>query len=52
MMFLHQKIFKKHYILLKTTFEIPLFLVEEDWEQAAAFNYYKYNVHISYRIKR
>ena len=34
--------YKKHYILLKTTSEIPLFVIKEDREQTAAFDYYKY----------
>ena len=39
-------------MLLKITFEIPFFLVEEECEQSAAFDYYKYDVHVSYRINR
>ena len=42
MTFLHQKDDKKHCILVKTTFEICLFLIKEVSEQTAAFNYYKY----------
>ena len=50
MMFLHQKNCKKHCMLLKTTFEIFILLIEEDHEQKTGFDYYKYDVHISHRI--
>ena len=52
MMFLHKKNFKKRCILLKTYFKITLFLAQEDWEQTAVFDYYKYDVHISRKINR
>ena len=42
MMFLHQKSYQKHWILLKTIFEISLFLTKEVHYQTAAFIYYKY----------
>ena len=36
----------------KITFEIPLFLIKEVCEQAAAFDYYKYGLRISGMINR
>ena len=41
MTFVHRKNYKKYCILLKSTFEIPLFHIKEAREQTAAFNYYK-----------
>ena len=41
MMFLDQKKYKKHCILLNTTLEIPSFPTKETPEQTAAFEYYK-----------
>ena len=34
--------YKKHCIILNKTFEIPLFLIKDVYEQTAAFDYYKY----------
>ena len=42
MTFLHRKGNKKHCILVKTTFEISLFLIKAVSEQIAPLNYYKY----------
>ena len=42
MTYLHWKNDMKHCILLKTTTEIPIFLIKEVCEQTAAFSYYKY----------
>ena len=39
----HWQNHKKHCILLKTTFEVPFFLIKEALEQAAAFNYDKFS---------
>ena len=41
-MFLRWENYKKHCLLSKIAFEIPLFLIKEVCEQTAAFNYYKY----------
>ena len=45
MMFVHWKNYKKNCILLKTTVELPLFLISEVDEHIAAFEYYKYGLH-------
>ena len=39
--------YQKHCILLKITFQIPLFHIEEVCEQLPASNYWKYGLHIS-----
>ena len=44
MTFQQWKNYKKHYILLNTTFEMPLFLLQEFLEQATAFDCYKYGL--------
>ena len=41
-MFLRWENYKKHCLLSKIAFEIPLFLIKEVCEQTAAFNCYKY----------
>ena len=40
-MFVHWKNYKKHCILLKTTFEIPLFFLKEVGDPIATFEYCK-----------
>ena len=42
----------KHCIFLKATFETPLLLVTEVYEQTPTFDYYKYNFNISCMIKK
>ena len=52
MLLLHwKKLYKTLHILLKTTFEIPLFFIKEVREQTGVFDYYKYGLHISCMIK-
>ena len=53
MLLLHwKKLYKTLHILLKTTFEIPLFFIKEVHEQTGVFDYYKYGLHISCMINR
>lgn len=42
--FYNEKIYKKHWIFLKTTSEISLFLMKEVREQTVGFDYYKYDL--------
>ena len=44
MTFQQWKNYKKHYIHLNTTFEMPLFLLQEFDEQTTAFDCYKYGL--------
>ena len=46
-MFLHWGNDQKHCILLKATFEIPLFPIKDVLEQSPVFNYYKHGLRIS-----
>ena len=52
MVFLHWRNYRKRNMLLKTAFDIPLFLMKEVCEHTAAIDYYKYGLLISRMINK